>query len=601
MAAFVTLPVAACEDSTPTVPDFELPESTPFEAGVSTPPSRRPDAGSPPTETDAAPDAEPDAAPVCDDGTVEGDETCDPLGTCPTSCPPVGCEIRTLENGGTCKARCVTVAMQTACANGDGCCPPGCNATNDDDCLATCDNGVIEQGETCDPLASCPTTCEPIGCQLRTLENAGTCKAECVNAGKITECKSGDGCCPDGCNANDDTDCAAGCGNNVVEPGETCDPLETCPTKCPPIGCQHRKLVNGGTCQAECVDDFVQTACINDDGCCPDGCNANNDNDCKPACDNGVIEKGETCDPLASCPTSCEQKGCTLFTLENAGTCRAECVKAGEQDKCIHGDGCCPAGCSAANDNDCKAECGNGVVEPGETCDPKLPGSCEICDQPLYTCLRNVGSPSTCDVQCKVPIDKCQGTLTRPDGCCPYDASGGCNVKNDPDCKGPEWRYVKIADFDSTDLSGRSPCRTLRVDQIEEGGSYLITTCAPTKAEEGSGDTEIMRVRTLDSAGGETVYTLAKNDDCTDSTALPHLAGWSCRSTSIGVPPFAMSCATPSPGGFKLQNKPVVLEVSICAASKEQKEVPPQSFGRAPVYIWYNASVTPRLAPAPEK
>ena len=41
-----------------------------------------------------------------------------------------------------------------------------------------------------------------------------------------------DGCCPAACNAGTDTDCA-GCGNQRIEPGETCDPPGTCPTSCP--------------------------------------------------------------------------------------------------------------------------------------------------------------------------------------------------------------------------------------------------------------------------------------------------------------------------------------------------------------------------------
>ena len=34
--------------------------------------------------------------------------------------------------------------------DGDGCCAPGCNATNDSDCTPICGNGVVEAGETCD-------------------------------------------------------------------------------------------------------------------------------------------------------------------------------------------------------------------------------------------------------------------------------------------------------------------------------------------------------------------------------------------------------------------------------------------------------------------
>ena len=36
----------------------------------------------------------------------------------------------------------------SACATGDNCCPTGCNATNDAECGAVCDNGTLEPGET---------------------------------------------------------------------------------------------------------------------------------------------------------------------------------------------------------------------------------------------------------------------------------------------------------------------------------------------------------------------------------------------------------------------------------------------------------------------
>ena len=36
---------------------------------------------------------------------------------------------------------------------------------------------------------------------------------------------------------------------------------------------------------------------------------------------------------------------------------------------CGAADGCCPSGCTAANDPDCTPVCGDGAVEAGEACD----------------------------------------------------------------------------------------------------------------------------------------------------------------------------------------------------------------------------------------
>ncbi|MCH8147394.1 MAG: choice-of-anchor B family protein, partial [Planctomycetes bacterium] len=62
-------------------------------------------------------------------------------GTCTTAACDVNadcddgeaCTTDTCLNGGTCSASCDSTPP---CQNGDGCCPPGCNAGNDDDCVA---------------------------------------------------------------------------------------------------------------------------------------------------------------------------------------------------------------------------------------------------------------------------------------------------------------------------------------------------------------------------------------------------------------------------------------------------------------------------------
>jgi cysteine-rich repeat protein len=51
------------------------------------------------------------------------------------------------DGGGGDGSMCSSVAT---CAGGDGCCPAGCNTTNDSDCMPTCGNGLIESGEVCD-------------------------------------------------------------------------------------------------------------------------------------------------------------------------------------------------------------------------------------------------------------------------------------------------------------------------------------------------------------------------------------------------------------------------------------------------------------------
>jgi hypothetical protein len=74
--------------------------------------------------------------------------------------------------------------------------------------------------------------------------------------------------------------------------------------------------------------------------------------------------------------------------------------------------------------------CGNGQIDPGETCDPA--GDCpKAC--PEITCTRQilVGSPNQCNVRCQEEkITACASG----DKCCPRGASPACNTINDAEC-----------------------------------------------------------------------------------------------------------------------------------------------------------------------
>jgi len=157
------------------------------------------------------------------------------------------------------------------------------NAT-DSDCSASCGNGVVEQGETCDPPSSCPQPgdCDDgVACTKDVyVGSAANCNAHCRYT-KITECSSiSDRCCPAGCDFDSDPDCAvvASCGNGVLDPGETCDnsaPGYECPVNCGVDDvCTIATLVgNSADCTAECVVANI-TECSAGDGCCPELCAA---------------------------------------------------------------------------------------------------------------------------------------------------------------------------------------------------------------------------------------------------------------------------------------------------------------------------------------
>jgi hypothetical protein len=369
-----------------------------------------------------------DCAAQCGNNVLEKGEQCDPPSSCPAACPNRGCTKFTLEgSAGMCTSSCVETGKETACQPDDGCCPTGCTGNDDNDCRVMCGNGAKEANETCDPLSTCPTTCPTIECQLRKMINPGTCTAECVNDRLQTACTPGDGCCPPGCHTGNDADCMVVCDNGIRESGESCEPLSSCPATCPAMECQLRKVLNPGTCKAQCMNDRLQTACMSGDDCCPPGCNTVNDRDCGIVCGDGIEDMGETCDPVSTCPATCPAMACQLRKVENAGTCKARCVNDRMQTTCMSGDDCCPPACNNNNDGECPARCGNGVVENEEKCEPVA--ECmrrqTACRSDRDTVRTGQGNPAQCTFECSETKRRCG------------DADGQCPSRclDDPDCK----------------------------------------------------------------------------------------------------------------------------------------------------------------------
>jgi hypothetical protein len=199
-------------------------------------------------------------------------------------------------------------------------------------------------------------------------------------------------------------------------------------------------MVEGSGCQAVCrsmaINEFV-----GGDGCCPMGGNRALDPDCPAVCGNSVFEPGEICDRgvpaggLGACPTACapDPGGCMPRSLTGKlDDCTIHCVPSPITSCLTQSDGCCPTGCSSANDPDCSSTCGNGVVEINETCDLAIPqgmkGSCpRQCDDGNSCTNEQLLSKDTCNARCMVaPISM----FVADDGCCPP----GGNHNLDSDC-----------------------------------------------------------------------------------------------------------------------------------------------------------------------
>lgn len=229
----------------------------------------------------------------------------------------------------------------------------------------------------------------------------------------------------------------AKCGNGTVDMGETCDPVATCPSDatCTSTNACLKPVLLGmpSMCNATCEVAPIEQ-CMPDDGCCPAGCNISTDNDCSDSCGDGVLGKGETCEPTSPtmpCPTSCDDMDpCTKDTQTGTpAQCNVECVHTPITQPAA-GDGCCPDGAHTNNDSDCSAKCGNGVKEAGETCDGATCAmNCD--DNNKCTNDHTVGSAANCDVKCaNDPIVPCCGNGKRESGetCDGADCNKSCST-----------------------------------------------------------------------------------------------------------------------------------------------------------------------------
>jgi hypothetical protein len=411
----------------------------------------------------SAPDGGTTISPRCGNGRVDPGETCDTAIAAgdPGACPSAGCDdgvactidtVTYTTLGNACTASCTHEANTLTSKTSDGCCPSAASKATDPDCSATCGDGIVEKGETCDTAippgqpGACPTPSECTvadPCAVTLLVSIGTCQAICMHY-QVTAQRSGDGCCPPGGTNAVDTDCPAACGDGVRQSTETCDvgiaaPAPgSCPTSCDDDQPSTIDFLSGAGCQATCGHADIKTP-SSGDGWCADGATHATDTDCPPKCGNGIVDRGETCDSAATgsgaCPQSCPPSPsvCLQTMLTGHGDdCTAACASAPIATCSAVSDGCCPTGCTAATDPDCSSTCGDGVVQSNETCDVTIAagkaGACPTACDDGDPCTRDLLlSAGTCSAACvHLPVT----AFIAGDGCCPP----GGDFTVDADC-----------------------------------------------------------------------------------------------------------------------------------------------------------------------
>jgi cysteine-rich repeat protein len=316
---------------------------------------------------------------LCGNGVIDPEEDCDG-----GACCNVGCTFRAL--GTPCRGAQGACDSMESCTGDSADCPPDEVEQAD----AVCDRATrpCELDAICDGVSPlCPNNpILPAGTFCG--EGDGSCvedsfcdgtSGDCPPDIVIVDCVHSDGCCPDSCNANQDNDCEAVCGNDVIEPGEQCD--------------------GGGCCNRRCTFDATGFVCRQSQGTCdqiemctgesadcpPD---AHSTSVCRP--DQGPCDVPESCDGVGNnCPPDGKEPAGTVCG-PSTGPCDPEEVCNGSSNTCppnwlgmdcIDSDGCCPLDghCNESQDNDCTPICGNGALESGEDCEDGNLDECDGC------------------------------------------------------------------------------------------------------------------------------------------------------------------------------------------------------------------------------
>jgi hypothetical protein len=281
-----------------------------------------------------------DCSPKCGNAIKEGSEVCD--GNCPSSCDDGDPCTSDKLNGAAaqCTAACTHAAVARA-ANGDGCCPPGANSSNDDDCSPSCGNGVKEGSELCD--GNCPSSCvDNDPCTADKLSGSPSqCNVVCSHS-PITRtgpeaCNDNNPCTKDLLEAST-TSCTREC---VYGPAATrSPPTTTCDDRNP---CTKDSLVDS--------KDACTSVCMSGPATARSGPTESDCNDSDP-CTEDVLVKSET-----SCTTSCMRK-----TMSNGSRCNGTrtcsdgvCLFCGDQK--ITGDEECDPNAAGWNAVSCGSDC----------------------------------------------------------------------------------------------------------------------------------------------------------------------------------------------------------------------------------------------------
>jgi cysteine-rich repeat protein len=277
------------------------------------------------------------AAPVCGNSVVESGEDCDDGNTDPGDCCSPTCQY---ESAATVCRHAAGVCDAPDNCDGAGACTVDTKLTSE--CRAAA--GVCDSEEVCDGVSDdCPPDL--------FLPPVTECRAAASVCDAAEFCDGVSHACPPDLFLPAGTECRAAA--HVCDPAWFCDGVSP---DCdpiydpPPIVCR----ASTGVCDPEEVCEGFPPACPPDIPVPPGTI-------CRYS--SGICDIAEVCGEFPVCPADAYEPPTTVCRAA-ASVCDAEefcdgvsfdCPADASITECIDDDGCCPDGCSAADDNDCLA------------------------------------------------------------------------------------------------------------------------------------------------------------------------------------------------------------------------------------------------------
>ena len=141
------------------------------------------------------------------------------------------------------------------------------------------------------------------------------------------------------------------------------------------------------------------------------------------------------------------------------------------------GDSSLPSRDGGQPSGDASAQCGNGKIDPGETCDP--PSSCPTsCQSNGCSVEKLVGSAAACNAQCQATVIT---ACVNNDGCCPT----GCTPSADSDCSKSCGNGICDGTDNCTNCPGDCPVGTGQIccsESIYTGNCCVNSDCTGGQA-----------------------------------------------------------------------------------------------------------------------